>query len=280
MAQQERQNIAARTTRPAAVAGMFYPDDPNRLRQEVSHYLQAVHRDIQARAQTLKQPPRAIIAPHAGYRYSGPIAASAYTMLAPFRQGIDRVLLFGPSHRVAFSGLATVSVHAFDTPLGQVAVDRDTVDQLTNMPFVQVLDRAHAPEHGLEVHLPFIMQTLGDDVRIVPLLFGEASDADAATVIERFWLMQRTLIIISSDLSHFHDYDTATRMDRQTADAIARGDVAKVGPYQACGSVAVQGLMHVAQQHQTPAQLLDLRNSGDTAGPRDQVVGYGAWVYE
>ena len=221
--------------------------------------------------------PKALIAPHAGYVYSGPIAGSAYRQLEAARGHISRVVLIGPAHRVAVDGLATSAARAFDTPLGEVPLDAAGVAAVLKLPFVHVLDQAHASEHSLEVHLPFLQELLGD-FALVPLVFGAATPAQVAAALEVLWGGPETLIVVSSDLSHYQDYGTAREMDRQTARAIESLAGDAITEQQACGRVAIQGLLETAVRHGLRARTLDLRNSGDTAGPRDQVVGYGAWA--
>lgn len=276
-------------TRPCAVAGRFYPAGSAELRRDLDRYLG----DIALEAPQIKavdaRPIRAIIAPHAGYLYSAPIAASAYRMLSTLKGRVRRVVLIGPSHYVPFSGLACSSAEAFETPFGNVPVDTDTVRQLTESKQVCTHDGAHAPEHGLEVHLPFLLHTLGsatDEVAdivggnfsIVPILFGEVGHEHAADVLDQLLDDPATLVVVSSDLSHYHDYDTAVTLDRQTADAIVarRGDA--VAPQSACGHTAVRAVLRCAKNLGLDVTELDLRNSGDTAGPRDRVVGYGAFT--
>ena len=260
--------------RQPAVAGMFYPADPDELRQMVDGYLQ----EALARQDNLTEPPRAIIAPHAGFIYSGPVAASAYARLIPFRDRIRRVVLLGPSHRVPFRGLATSSATHFQTPLGVIPVDRAAVEELEKrFPQVIRLDEAHAMEHSLEVHLPFLQEAL-DSFVLVPLVVGDATAREVSEVLESLWGDPHTLFVISSDLSHYHDYETARRLDAATAQAIEHLEPEAIGFDQACGRIPVTGLLDLARRHGLHVQTLDLRNSGDTAGPRDQVVGYGAWV--
>lgn len=253
---------------------MFYPADPEELRRTVDGYLQAAL----ARQDDLTEPPRAIIAPHAGYVYSGPVAASAYARLIPFRDRFRRVVLLGPSHRVPFRGLATSSATHFQTPLGVIPVDRATVEALeARFPQVIRLDEAHALEHSLEVHLPFLQEAL-DSFVLVPLVVGDATAGEVSEVLESLWGDPHTLFVISSDLSHYHDYETARRLDAATARAIEQREPEAIGFEQACGRIPVTGLLDLARRHDLHVHTLDLRNSGDTAGPRDQVVGYGAWV--
>lgn len=254
--------------RPAAVAGMFYPGSAQDLAQTV--------RDMLARARAAGPVPKAIIAPHAGYVYSGPIAASAHARLAPARGSIRRVVLLGPTHRVAVNGIALPGATAFDTPLGRIPVDTDAVEQLTTLPQVVASREAHAQEHSLEVHLPFL-QTMLDSFTLVPLAVGNASPEEVAEVIELMWGGPETLIVASSDLSHYLPYRDAQAADRATADAILdlRTDLTHD---QACGATPVAGLAIAARRRNLAIALLDLRNSGDTAGDKHRVVGYGSFA--
>lgn len=257
------------TIRPPAVAGMFYPADAQELHRELQQLLGA--------ATSGTQPPKALIVPHAGYVYSGPVAASAYAQLIPLRDRIRRVVLLGPAHRVAFRGLAASSASGFRTPLGDVPLDTAALAPLLVLPQIRVLDEAHAQEHSLEVQLPFLQETLGD-FRLLPLVVGDATYAEVAEVLEMVWGGDETLILISSDLSHYHDYATAQRLDRATSDAIATLHPERINFDHACGRTPVGGLLLAARRHGLHADVLDLRNSGDTAGPRDRVVGYGAYA--
>jgi len=259
------------SVREPAVAGMFYPDDPVLLRRMI--------RDFLGEAHTAEPAPKALIAPHAGYVYSGPIAASAYARLANARGRIHRVILLGPAHRVAFRGLAVSSAEEFLTPLGPVAIDREAIARITGLPQVRLLDQAHALEHSLEVHLPFLQEVL-DEFTLVPLVVGEASAEDVDEVLELLWGGPETAIVISSDLSHYHDYDTARAMDARTSKAIEALREQDLEYDMACGRNPVSGLLAAARKHGLHAHTIDLRNSGDTAGPRDQVVGYGAYVFD
>lgn len=258
-----------RTRRPA-VAGMFYPDDPGELRLAVAAYLEAaVPRD---------PAPKALIVPHAGYIYSGAVAASAYAGLHAVRQQIRRVVLLGPAHRVGFRGLALSSAQAFDTPLGSVPVDQEALAAIADLPQVQTLDEAHRLEHSLEVQLPFLQGTL-EAFQLVPVVVGEAPTEAVAEVLERLWGGPETLIVVSSDLSHYNDYETAQRMDSKTSAAIEALAEGTIGYDDACGRNPVNGLLRIAKRRGLHAETLDLRNSGDTAGSRDRVVGYGAYVF-
>jgi len=258
------------TTRPAAVAGTFYPAD--------KHQLQAMIDSLLDRAGPAGELPKAIIAPHAGYIYSGPIAASAYARLRQGRGRISRVVLLGPAHRVGFRGLALSSAQDFATPLGQVPVDREACATLAALPFVHELDQAHAQEHSLEVHLPFLQTVLGTSFSLVPVVVGDATPEQVAAVLEALWGGDETLIVISSDLSHYHDYASAQRLDAATSKAIEGLRREDIGFDQACGRLPISGLLIAAKRRSLSVQTIDLRNSGDTAGGKDQVVGYGAYV--
>jgi hypothetical protein len=266
--------------RRPAVAGTFYPNDPRDLDLAVGNYLRGGERsDDQAEAAVPKAVPKAVIVPHAGYIYSGPVAASVYARLAPARAAIRRVVLMGPAHRVPLSGLAVSGADAFQTPLGEVAVDRAGVEAILSLDQVAILDAAHEGEHSLEVQLPFLQRVL-ERFAIVPIVVGRAPPEQVAEVLERLWGADETLIVISSDLSHYHDYDTARRMDAATSRAIEALRPAEIGPHDACGSAAIGGLLRVAETRGLGARTIDLRNSGDTAGPRDRVVGYGAYAFQ
>jgi AmmeMemoRadiSam system protein B len=262
----------AEHVRLPAAAGRFYPADPAELRDLIRVLLsQAPPPDGPA--------PKALIAPHAGYLYSGPIAASAYAQLAPVRDVVTRVVLLGPSHFVAVDGLAATSAEAFATPLGVVPLDVEALRQIAKLPQVRVLDEAHEREHSLEVHLPFL-QTVLNRFTLVPLAVGEATPEEIGQVLEVLWGGPETRFVISSDLSHYCDSEAARRLDRVTANAIEAMNPEAIGEDQACGRIPIRGLLHAARRHGLRARTVDLRNSGDTAGPREQVVGYGAFVFE
>jgi AmmeMemoRadiSam system protein B len=258
------------SVRAPAVAGLFYPAFPEELATEV--------RSLLADAPPAREPvPKALVAPHAGYIYSGPVAAAVYARLAPARARIRRVVLLGPVHRVPVRGLALPGVDGFATPLGTVALDAEAIAGITDLPQVCVSAAAHAQEHSLEVHLPFL-QTMLADFRLVPLAVGDATPAEVAEVLERLWGGDETLIVVSSDLSHYLPYAEAQAVDRQTTAKILglRNDVSH---HEACGGTPVNGLALAARRHGLRPALVDLRNSGDTAGDRQRVVGYGAFTY-
>ena len=256
--------------RPAAVAGMFYPAERARLAADVDHLLAAtrVHPGIVA--------PKAVIAPHAGYVYSGSVAASAYARLRSARDVIKRVVLLGPVHRVPVRGLALPAADAFETPLGSVAIDAAAIAAIRHLPQVVESALVHAQEHSLEVHLPFLQRLLAD-FRLVPLAVGDATREEVAEVLDALWGGPETLIVISSDLSHYLPYEAARRLDAETADKIVdlRSDI---DHRSACGGTPVNGLMLAALRRKLAVDLVDLRNSGDTVGGRDRVVGYGSFV--
>ncbi len=260
------------TVRHPAVAGRFYPADARELRAMVRECLDA------APAPPHGPSPKAIIAPHAGYVYSGPIAGSAYAWLAPDRDVIRRVVLLGPAHRVPMHGLAASSAEAFETPLGLVRVDTEAIARVASLPQVRVLDRAHDLEHSLEVQLPFLQEIL-DEFELVPFAVGDASPAEVGEVLDALWGGPETRIVISSDLSHYQDYETARRLDEGTSRAIEALDFGAIEYDHACGRNPIGGLLAVARARGLTAETVDLRSSGDTAGPRSQVVGYGAYVF-
>lgn len=259
-------------TRPPAVAGSFYPKDPQQLRAQVQSFLHAVG-GISGHS------PKAIIVPHAGYIYSGAIAASAYAHVASGCDTIRRVVLLGPAHRVGFHGLALSSADFYSTPLGKIPLDRQPLVTLQNFPGVQIFDKAHALEHSLEVQLPFLQEVL-DEFSLVPIVVGEAPAEAVAVVIEELWGGGETLIVISSDLSHYQDYTVAKRQDAATSEAIENLQPEAISPLDACGRLPISGLLLVARKLGLSVTPYDLRNSGDTAGDRDRVVGYGAYGFE
>lgn len=255
--------------RAAAVAGSFYPAGAGALRAAVAALLAGAGRAGDA--------PKALIVPHAGYIYSGPVAAQAYAMLAGAADRIRRVVLLGPAHRVYLHGLALPSAQRFDTPLGPVPLDLDAIQRIAALPQVGVMDEAHAEEHSLEVQLPFLQQLL-PDFSLVPLVVGDATPREVAEVLAQLWGGPETLIVISTDLSHYHDYATAQRLDAATSHAIEQLALEQIGPRQACGCMPLRGLLQLCRERGLAVRCLDLRNSGDTAGPRDRVVGYGAYA--
>jgi AmmeMemoRadiSam system protein B len=255
--------------RPAAVAGHFYPHDPAALSRAVRSFLEGVRAEGGAR-------PAAVIAPHAGYIYSGAIAASAYAAIAPWRGVARRVVVAGPAHRVYVRAVAVPSCAAFATPLGDIALDAPALAKLRALDWVETSDRAHAMEHCIEVQLPFLQAVLGT-FELVPLVVGDATPAQMADTLEALW-DDSTLVVVSSDLSHYLTWQAARVRDAATADAIVRLE-ATLDPEDACGAAPINGLLRVARRRGLVARVLDVRNSGDTAGDRDRVVGYGSFEF-
>ena len=256
--------------RPPNVAGLFYPSDGEALRREVDARLGQICPEGPA--------PKALIAPHAGYRYSGPIAASAYARLKPRAHEIRRVVLLGPTHYHPIHGVAVPGTESFQTPLGRVPVDMASIRRALECGFVRRFDPAFEREHSLEVHLPFLMRAL-PRFTVVPLLVGKASPLRIDTLLETLWGGLETVIVVSSDLSHYLDYESARRLDAKTSEAIVTLRHDAIGDEQACGRYAMNGLLHLAKRRGLEARVIDVRNSGDTAGPRDRVVGYGAYAF-
>ena len=256
--------------RNPAVAGQFYSARADELRATVATLLdEAPATDAPA--------PKALIVPHAGYIYSGPVAASAYARLRPHRNRYRRVVLLGPCHRVPVTGLALSSADVYRMPMGDVPLDRSAIAAL-DIPGVGVFDEAHANEHSLEVHLPFLQAVLGK-FSVVPIVVGSASPELVADVIDALWDGPETLIVVSSDLSHYLTYEKARAVDAVTCEAIERLDASALNHDRACGATPVSGLLLAAKRRGMTATTLDLRNSGDTTGERDFVVGYGAWEF-
>lgn len=262
--------------RPAAVAGLFYPDAPEVLARDVARLLAPGPENAEPPPDG--RPPKAVIAPHAGYVYSGALAGAAYRRLARGAKAVRRVVLLGPVHRVPVRGLATTSADFWETPLGRVAIDTAARDRALDLAQVAVHDRALAREHSLEVHLPFLRHAL-PGAALVPFAVGEASAQAVAEVIDLLWGGDETRIVVSSDLSHYLDDAAARALDARTAAAIERLDEAAIGRDQACGRVAIHGLLRAARGRGLTVERIGLMNSGDSAGPKDRVVGYGAWTF-
>lgn len=258
--------------RHAAVAGMFYPADPQELADDVD--------DLLGRANESSIDPqriKAVAVPHAGYIYSGETAGCAYALIAARRKAIGRVVLLGPTHRVAVDGLALPEAECFDTPLGVVPVDAEMVSAVRGLPQVVASRAAHAAEHSLEVQLPFLQRVL-DRFTLVPLAVGRASAEEVAETLHTLWGGPETLIVISTDLSHFHRYDDAVRIDATTvADVLALRS--NIDHEHACGATPLNGLLLCARRRGLKPHLIDVRNSGDSAGDRSRVVGYGAFAF-
>lgn len=256
--------------RPPAVAGVFYPGAAADLAAAVADLLAATAASADA--------PKAVIVPHAGYVYSGAVAARALAQFAPDAGIIRRVAMFGPAHRVYVRGLAAPAAAAFATPLGEVPVDRSAIESVADMPQVVIDDRVHAEEHSLEVQLPILQRVL-PHFALVPFAVGETTGGEVAEVIERLWGGPETRFVISSDLSHYLAYSAAQRIDAETAAAIERFDAAALTHEHACGRTPIAGFLAAARRRGLSATRLDLKNSGDTAGPKSRVVGYGAWAF-
>lgn len=259
---------APQRPRRPAVAGLFYPAEAETLGRMVNEFLAGVDAGSFV--------PKALVAPHAGYIYSGSTAAVAYAQVRAAAERYRRVILLGPSHRVPFTGIALCSADAYLTPLGPVRIDTEASQAIAHVPTVRILDAAHLPEHSLEVHLPFL-QTVLEDFTLVPLVVGEAPREHVSQVLEALWDDPATLVVVSSDLSHYLDYETAVGVDRATSRAIEALD-AHIRPEQACGCRPLNGLLHFARERGLRVKTLKLCNSGDTAGSRDRVVGYGAYA--
>jgi AmmeMemoRadiSam system protein B len=265
--------VSTRLVRSPAVAGTFYPADPDVL----GDWLRSAVRRAGQRSQEPASRPRAIIAPHAGYLYSGHVAAAAYSTLTGDGAPLDRVVLLGPAHLAPVVTVAASSAEGFATPLGLAPTDTRLRDALVQAGLVTVDDAAHLSEHSLEVQLPFLQLLLGG-VPVVPLLVGSFDSSAVVRVLDRLWEDPATLVVVSTDLSHYHDYRTAVRLDEATAAAIVARRADLLGSRSACGVAALRGLVAFASRTNLSVRLLDLRNSGDTAGTRDRVVGYGAFA--
>lgn len=258
------------TVRPPEVAGIFYPAEADACANLVTRSLEGARPSPPGEA-------KVIVAPHAGHVFSGAIAGTAYAPLAARRDRIRRVVMVGPAHRAGFAGMATTSARAWASPLGTVAVDWPAIEPLLALPRVRVDDSAFAREHSLEVQIPFLQRVL-DDAAIVPILVGDAREGDVAGVLERLWGGPETLILVSTDLSHFHDYETARRLDTSTAKLIELMRPEKIDGERACGHRGLGGALKRAQALDLRVTALDVRNSGDTSGNKDHVVGYGAFT--
>ncbi len=254
------------------MAGAFYPSSAPRLSQEVDELVSKAKPSGASRAL------KAAIVPHAGYVYSGAIAASAYALLRAARDRVRRVVLLGPSHFVRLQGLALAAVEAMETPLGEVAVDLDWVTHASGLPQMVESAQAHAREHSLEVQLPFLQRILGQ-FTVVPLVVGEAHPEAVAEVIDALWGGNETVVLVSSDLSHYLPYDLAMKADKRTAARVLELDPVLLPNEDACGATAINGLLVASAKAGLRPAVLDLRNSGDTAGPRSEVVGYGSFAF-
>ncbi len=259
------------TIRQPAVAGAFYSSNKQVLTDDIELLLGTATPAIG------HLPPKAVIVPHAGYIYSGQTAAIAYARLAPGRKTIKRVILLGPVHRVPVRGLALPGVDAFATPLGEIELDQDAIASLAHLGQIVVSRAAHAQEHSLEVQLPFL-QTVLDDFKLVPLAVGDATSAEVAEVLNILWGGPETVIVVSSDLSHYLPYGLAQSVDQETVQNILSMKDS-LTHQQACGGTPVNGLILAARHHHLKPRLLDLCNSGDTAGDKNRVVGYASFTF-
>lgn len=255
--------------RAPVVAGVFYPEGKGELGALVDRLLEGAHPAVEAK------PPKAIVVPHAGYVYSGPIAASAFKLFQPISDRIQRIILIGPAHRVYLDGLASPGASALATPLGHIHVDEES---LAKVPEVVDDPRAHAHEHSLEVQIPFL-QRIAPNAKIIPLVVGHAPPEVVGRILEQLWDGPETRIVISSDLSHYLPYEEGRHADARTARRIASLGAQPIGADEACGASGINGLLWVARKKQLRGRIVDLRSSGDTAGSREEVVGYGAFAF-
>jgi len=265
--------------RHPAVASMFYPGKPADLLNSVRKYLS----DADAEQSTVKfkndeNSVRALIVPHAGYIYSGKIAASAYQLLQRNKYHFKRVLLLGPAHRLCLQGAAFPNEEVFETPLGSIILDKTRMKKLAaEFSWISFNEKAHAEEHSLEVQLPFLQETIAD-FELLPLVVGEMDSLQIAEMIQQFSTDLETLIVISTDLSHFHNYQTAYEKDALTANAIELLEPQKISSEDACGVYPLRGALVAALQNKWKIHRMGLCNSGDTTGDYGRVVGYGAWA--
>ncbi len=262
------------TIRNAAVAGTFYPSDKEQLHSDVKRMLST--NNFQTQSEFVSRHPKALILPHAGYIYSGSTAALGYGLLKEIKNKIKRVVILGPSHRVAFRGIALPKSDYFATPLGQVAVDQKASEELGSYSCVFQSEEAHLHEHSLEVHLPFLQVQL-ESFTLIPLVVGDATASEVADVIRAYIDLDDVLVIVSTDLSHFLDYQQAQKTDRQTSDLIC-SKFSEIKGEQACGSRPLNGILSLAKEQELRVEELAVCNSGDTAGDKSRVVGYGAYV--
>ncbi len=260
--------------RNAAVAGQFYSNDPVTLQLDINQYLN----NASNISNSLFTVSKAYIVPHAGYIYSGDIAASAYYQLKTRSKIITTVILLGPAHQVPFKGIAYSCANYFNTPLGSISVNKSLINKIKHLNYIVCNDEAHEQEHSLEVQLPFL-QTVLNNFTIVPLVIGDSNSQEVATLLEQLWGNEETIIIISSDLSHFNTYEVAQKLDKNTSKAISLLQPEKIHYKHACGSTPVNGLLEIAKKKKLKVSILDVRNSGDTAGDKSRVVGYGSYSF-
>ena len=260
--------------RAAAVAGLFYPEDANKLKQQVNYFLQQTKNQIEKSPK--KQQSIAIIVPHAGYIYSGLTAAYAYQEIIPYADSIKRVILLGPSHRVAFNGMAVPDVESFSTPLGEISLDKIEIQSLITEHQLLISNPAHEQEHSLEVQLPFL-QTILNNFQLIPIVVGQSNSREISELLFQYFNKPGNLIVISTDLSHFSEYSVAQLHDQQTNNKIMHLNYNELDYDDACGRLPLCGMLRLAKENHLSIKQLDLRNSGDTAGDKQRVVGYGAW---
>jgi AmmeMemoRadiSam system protein B len=258
--------------RPSAVAGYFYPSSEEQLIKIIKNYIEKANISI-------KSKPKALISPHAGYIYSGPIAAYGYKSIMPYYKDYDQIILLGPSHFEFVPGIATAPVDYFETPLGKIPIDKESIKKILPLPYVYQNMDAHKKEHSLEVQLPFLQYIFKEkEFKIIPIAVGKIQPKEIWEILNILY-NEKILIIVSSDLSHYYDYNTAKLLDEKTANAIEELNPYQIHYEQACGRVPIQGLLLFAKQRNLTPIRLDLRNSGDTAGDKRQVVGYGSWCF-
>jgi AmmeMemoRadiSam system protein B/AmmeMemoRadiSam system protein A len=268
-------NSTTSKVRAPAISGTFYPSNPSELEASVQYFL----READKHFESTTSAPKAIIAPHAGYIYSGLTAAAVYNRLRPAREIIKRVVILGPCHRVGINGLALPSTEIFQTPFGDIPLDTNAIENIKDLDCVAIFNETHVDDHSIEVHLPFLQKVI-KDFKLVPLIVGETEPKKVAEVLEILWGGPETLILISSDLSHYLDYNQAKILDNQTRQAIEQMDLKALGNEQACGRHSIKGLLMLAKSKGLSVATADIRNSGDTAGTKDRVVGYGSWYFD
>ncbi len=259
------------TVRPPSAAGLFYPDEPHALRAEVDRLLREA-RSLDGCA------PHAMIQPHAGYQFSGAVAATGYRLVRHTRPDVRRVVILGPNHTVPLDSIAVTAADEWETPLGTVPIDDVLRDVVAGLPVVETDDRPHATEHAIEVQLPFLQRVLDPGWTLLPMVVGDCKPAATAEVIDAC-ADPETLVVVSSDLSHYHSYGEARRIDSITVEEIVARTVAAIGPRQACGYSPIRGLLTAQLVEQLRVDILDVRNSGDTAGPNHRVVGYASIAF-
>lgn len=260
------------STRAPAVSGLFYNDSPISLRRQVLEFLAAAS-SAEDRSATKNSELKAVVVPHAGYIYSGPVAAFAYKEIQKEAAHFKKIVLIGPSHHVPFQGVAVPKMNTFATPLGSVSVDLSLKQIALNFSFVIENDEPHRKEHSLEVQLPFLQVAL-KKFSILPIVIGQASATDLTQLLYKLCTEKDVLIVISSDLSHYLPYNIAQKRDLNTIDHILHFEPEKIEYDDACGRQGIQAFLHYAQSKKLIPILFNYKNSGDTAGDKSQVVGY------